>query len=152
MKQWLMNKPPHEQRIIMALGALLAAALLWFGFFMPMNSKIVTLEKHIASQQSNLDWMLAQAEALTPPLGPKPSKEALSGIVTQSAARSGITVTQQNATAEGLTVTLNPVSFPTLLRWLGQLATEQHVEVVKINLEAGDRANQQVNVRQLTLR
>ncbi|WP_330985788.1 MULTISPECIES: type II secretion system protein GspM [Enterobacterales] len=149
MKQWLMLKNERERRMILIAAFMLAVIVVWFGILTPLNNQIAKSRIQVNAQRNQLEWMVKQTQRPGVPSRQRTEKEKLTEVINASAIRLSLQFSKILADERGVTVSLEQISYSTLLRWLEVLNNDYGIQVVAITIVSGQVGS--VSVQQLTL-
>jgi len=151
MKAWFEQLAQREQRLVIAMSALVGIFLLYSVIWQPLNSNIATAEQKVARQQALLAWVEENTEKYKRASKGKPqSGGSLSSVVNSSARQSGINVTRMQPQGDDIQVWIDDVPFTTLLSWLESLSSSRGVMVKAIDINQLEKPGT-VRVRRLHL-
>ncbi|MDR2243954.1 MAG: type II secretion system protein M [Burkholderiales bacterium] len=135
--QW-QQRPRRDQRIIIALAALVAVAALWSWLWLPLTQHLQQLQRELPLAQAQLKQAQQQ---LNESIGlnrhvSTPATADTRAAIQRTAARFNIASaivaldTQQNTAA----LTFSAVPFDTLVQWIDVLQREEHFYVTTATL------------------
>lgn len=143
--RWYAGREPNEQRVILALAALIVLTVFWLGVWKPIADWRETAHNRYQNAQAQLDWLRAnepRARALSRSgTGSTGDAAARSSLITRSAQTQNIQISRwQPDTASGIvSVSIQDQPFNELLRWLNSLQENNGVTVRRIAVDADDR-------------
>lgn len=143
--RWYQGREPGEQRVILALAILIAVTVLWLGVWKPVADWRETQHNRYQNAQAALDWMRAnesraRAVARSAAAGDGAGRSLLP-VITRSAQAQGIQVNRLQPEANGVvSVAIQSQPFNDVLRWLHQLQENNGVTVLRLAVDADDRA------------
>ena len=142
----------REQRLVLAMAALLGIFMLVNFVWQPLNSNLAKTEKKLARQQQLLTWVKDNTARYQTAKrnGNFSSSGSLSSIVNRSARNEGISVTRLQPQGNDLQVWIDEVPFTQLLQWLEQLSDNNGLVVKTIDLTTTNKSGV-VRVRRLQL-
>lgn len=135
IRQWLEGLAPRERNLVYAAAVLLAVAVVYFAFVLPVTSAARQREARIAQKASDLAWMRQVAPQLMAARaagGGMTSDESLVVLVDRTARESGIGSSirdQTPAGQNGLQLRLEGAPFDLLMAWLANLQQQYGVRV-----------------------
>lgn len=142
--RWYYGRETSEQRVVAALAALVAVAVLWLGVWKPVSDWREVAHNRYLNAQSELDWMHAneaRARALAGSGDARGAQRSLVPVITRSAQSLGIQVNRLQPEANGaVSVGLQAQPFNDLLTWLHQLEENNGVEVLRLAIDAEGRS------------
>ena len=153
MKAWFEQLAPREQRLVLAMSALILVFLIYSLIWQPLNDNLDKSSQKLVRQQALLSWVqentaLYQQAAKGSAI--KNSGGSLSGIVNTSARQAGITITRIQPQGDDILIWIDEVAFSTMLTWLDTLNSKSGLQVKAIDLAALEKAGT-VKVRRLHL-
>ncbi len=152
MKTWWQQLNIREQRLVMAMSALISIFILYSLIWQPINEDIANSKAKIERQQTLLAWVQegTQRYQQAKRNGGRSSGESLSSIVNRTSRLEKITITRMQPQGDDLQVWIDEISFNQLLSWLERLAVRDGLQVKSIDLSKADQAGV-VRVRRLQL-
>jgi general secretion pathway protein M len=143
--RWYGGREPNEQRIIAGLALAVALTVLWLGVWKPVSDWRSTADNRYQNAQAELDWVRAnesRARALAESGGGRGTgARPLLQIITRSAQAQGIQVNRLQPEGNGaIAVSIQGQPFNELLRWLHSLEENNGVAVLRLAVDADDRA------------
>ena len=145
MKAYWNNLQPREQRVLLAGGLVLLAAVVFLGLVEPLLESRDQARDRLAQARSELAWMQARApqvaaaqSAATPDTGqPTLAGRSLIAHVDASARAFGLSdhLARARPGETGVSVHLEGVPYHDVMRWLGELEREDGVVTARIVLE-----------------
>ena len=142
----------REQRLVMAMSAVITIFILYGLIWQPLNESIASSKLKIDRQQTLLTWVeeSTQRYQLAKRNGRNTSGASLSSIVNRTSNLNKITITRMQPQGDDLQVWIDEISFNQLLTWLEQLASREGLRVKNIDLSLADQQGV-VRVRRLQL-
>jgi len=142
----------REQRLILAMTAVISIFVVYSLIWQPLNENINKTEKKLVRQQQLYTWVSENtARYQQANISDRPNSQgSLSSIVNRSARNKGITVTRLQPQSNDIQVWIDEVSFTQLLQWLEQLSSVDGLSVKAIDLTTTDKSGV-VRVRRLQL-
>ena len=152
MKAWWQQLNLREQRLVMAMTAVIAVFILYGLIWQPLNDNIAKRKLKIERQQTLLTWVAENTQRYQQAKrsGGSNSGASLSSIVNRTSRQSNITITRMQPQGDDLQVWIDEISFNQLLAWLEQLASRNNLRVKNIDLSSADQQGV-VRVRRLQL-
>ncbi len=152
MKTWWQQLNLREQRLVMAMSAVITIFILYGLIWQPLNESIASSKLKIDRQQTLLTWVeeSTQRYQLAKRNGRNNSGASLSSIVNRTSNLNKITITRMQPQGDDLQVWIDEISFNQLLTWLEQLASREGLRVKNIDLSLADQQGV-VRVRRLQL-
>ena len=152
MKTWWQQLNLREQRLVMAMAAVIAVFILYGLIWQPLNDNIAKRKLKIERQQTLLTWVAENTQRYQQAKrsGGSNSGASLSSIVNRTSRQSNITITRMQPQGDDLQVWIDEISFNQLLAWLEQLASRNNLRVKNIDLSSADQQGV-VRVRRLQL-
>jgi general secretion pathway protein M len=141
MMQYWHNLQAREQRTLLLGGVALLLLLLYSMVLDPFSQELQRLEQSVAADRELLAWMEQAAQQVKQLRGTgggrRDAGQSLLSLVDASAKQHGLAGALKQVKPEGSGVNLRfeAASFDDLVRWLGQLGTEQGVAVTTMTLE-----------------
>ena len=139
--QW--NKlAPGERHLAMAGSVVLGVVLLYVLMWLPVQKELARLRVNVPEERAQLQSMRAQAAAIKPlraRSGTAPAAGTLLAVVEQSATARGLrgSITRMEADGStGVQLTLDAVSFNSLLSWLSDLQDSHTLLVDSASMDA----------------
>lgn len=130
--------PARDRAALLILGLFLLVVVLYLGLWQPAHRYAHDARADFEQQRALHAYMLGRApEVRGQDQSPRPVVDAarLQGLVTASAAEQGLVIERLDAESAGaVQVSLQPVAFDQLLRWL-QVLEGQGVRVEEAGLE-----------------
>ena len=143
IKDWYFKQTPRDQKIVVALAALVTVTIVYTTLIKPLNTGLVERRLSVAEKRDNYAWMQQNASA---------AKRASGQGSTQRGNRSAYVLFDQAISSHGLAkaerlepggknnqgakATFSEVSFDKLVRALGQLKTQNKLTVTSANINA----------------
>ena len=152
MKTWWQQLNMREQRLVMAMSAVIGVFVLYGLIWQPLNESIATTKTKVERQQALLAWVAESTQRYQQAKrnGGKSTGASLSSIVNRTSRANNITITRMQPQGDDLQVWIDEISFNQLLAWLEQLATRDNLQVKNIDLSLADQQGV-VRVRRLQL-
>ena len=153
MKAWFEQLAPREQRLVMAMSALIIVFFIYSLVWLPLNTNLEKAEQKLARQQALLSWVqenTAQYQQAAKGSAKRSSGGSISGVVNASARQAGITIARIQPQGDDIQVWIDEVAFSTMLTWLDTLSNSRGIQVKNIDMIASDTAGS-VKVRRLHL-
>ncbi len=152
MKTWWQQLNMREQRLVMAMSAVIGVFVLYGLIWQPLNESIATTKTKVERQQALLAWVEESTQLYQQAKrnGGKSTGASLSSIVNRTSRANNITITRMQPQGDDLQVWIDEISFNQLLAWLEQLATRDNLQVKNIDLSLADQQGV-VRVRRLQL-
>lgn len=153
MKAWFEQLALREQRLVLAMSALIIVFIIYSLIWQPLNTNLEKAEQKLARQQALLSWVqenTAQYQQAARGGTKKSSGGSLSGVVNSSARQAGITIARIQPQGDDIQVWIDEVAFSTMLTWLDGLNANRGIQVKNIDMVASDAAGS-VKVRRLHL-
>lgn len=152
MKTWWQQLNMREQRLVMAMSAVIGVFVLYGLIWQPLNESIATTKTKVERQQALLAWVEESTQLYQQAKrnGGKSTGASLSSIVNRTSRANNITITRMQPQGDDLQVWIDEISFNQLLSWLEQLATRDNLQVKNIDLSLADQQGV-VRVRRLQL-
>ena len=152
MKTWWQQLNLREQRLVMAMAAVIAVFIFYGLIWQPLNDNIAKRKLKIDRQQALLTWVAENTQRYQQAKrsGGSSSGASLSSIVNRTSRQSNITITRMQPQGDDLQVWIDEISFNQLLAWLEQLASRNNLRVKNIDLSSADQQGV-VRVRRLQL-
>ncbi|MGB1262109.1 MAG: type II secretion system protein GspM [Cognaticolwellia sp.] len=152
MKAWWQQLNLREQRLVMAMAAVIAVFILYGLIWQPLNDNIAKRKLKIDRQQALLTWVSENTQRYQQAKrnGRGSSGASLSSIVNRTSRLNNITITRMQPQGDDLQVWIDEISFNQLLAWLEQLASRNNLTVKNIDLSSADQQGV-VRVRRLQL-
>lgn len=142
----------REKALVIAMAVFLVIFIFYWAVWQPLNSNIESQQQKIDKQQELLVWVdknIAQYKAQNISR-PNSSNRSLSTIVNSAAQQLQIKIARINPQGEELQVSIDEISFNTLLTMLENLAKNNSVFVSIIDVSPTETSGM-VKVRRLTL-
>jgi len=139
--QW--NKlAPGERRLATIGGIVLGFTLLYILFWLPVQAELTRLRQSVPVEHAQLLHMRSQAASIAPlrsHRGTKPAAGTLLSVIEQSATARGMRgfITRMDASgSNNVQLTLEAVSFNSLLSWLADLQDSYSLRVESTTVDA----------------
>lgn len=147
LKIWWRTRTLREQRLLLAMLALLVVVLAWLLIVRPLGDALSAARERHGEAVVALAEARAQAEAiarLQEGAGARPTG-AVDALVSRSAAEAGFTVARMEGTGpEGATIVLNPAKPQAVFGWVAQM--EQRHGLIVERLSAATNSDQTLAV------
>jgi general secretion pathway protein M len=133
---------PGERRLVTAGGAVLGVVVLYALLWLPVQKELARLRVSVPEERTQLERMRAQAASIKPlraRSGSAPAAGTLLAVVEQSATARGLrgSITRMEADGSaGVQLTLDAVSFNSLLSWLSDLQDSHTLLVDTASMDA----------------
>ncbi|AZQ83063.1 type II secretion system protein M [Colwellia sp. Arc7-635] len=153
MKAWWQQLNLREQRLVMAMSAVIAVFVLYGLIWQPLNESIAASKLKLERQQTLLAWVEENTQRYQQAKrngAMNSSSASLSSIVNRTSRTNDITITRMQPQGDDLQVWIDEISFNQLLSWLEQLASRENLQVKNIDLSSADQEGV-VRVRRLQL-
>ena len=153
MKERWLQLDLREQRLVIAMGAVVLFFILYSAIWAPLNNNIEAAYKKNERQQKLLTWVNEGTQRYKMAVGSSQSNNrnsSLSSLVNQTAGRNQISIARMQPQGDDLQVWIDEVSFNQLLTWLEQLAVKEGISVKAIDISNAQQAGV-VKVRRLQL-
>jgi len=153
MKAWWQQLNLREQRLVMAMSAVIAVFVLYGLIWQPLNESIASSKLKLERQQTLLAWVEENTQRYQQAKrngAMNSSSASLSSIVNRTSRANDITITRMQPQGDDLQVWIDEISFNQLLSWLEQLASRENLQVKNIDLSSADQEGV-VRVRRLQL-
>jgi general secretion pathway protein M len=146
LKSWFDSRPPREQKLLLAGGAVAAAALAYNVLWEPafegraqIAASLPQLEAQLADIRAQVDEArhLKAAAARRAPTG-----AALRDALGASLAQTGIANAQLTVLGKGVQIDAKGVPFATWMGWLDQVRRDDHIRVLNVRASAEDKPGQ----------
>lgn len=157
MRAWWEQQAEREQRLLLAVAAVVILAILYWGLWAPLANGAAQSQQQRLAAERELEWLQAQAEGYVRSGGGGastanvPTDEAsMSTLVNSSARTFNIAISRMQPQGEMLQLWIDEVPWKQLLGWLEQLQREHGIVVNSVDLARGDSQGR-VKVRRLEL-
>ncbi|WP_245942629.1 type II secretion system protein GspM [Candidatus Colwellia aromaticivorans] len=153
IKSWWQGLNIREQRLVIVMGLVFSAFLLYSSIWQPLNESLAKTEQKLASRQALLTWVTentARYQNIKSTGGGTKNSGSLSSIINRTANQQQLTITRMQPQGESLQVWLDNAPFTSLLFWLEHLANNENLQVQAIDLAQSDKQGE-VRVRRLQL-
>lgn len=156
MRQRWQSLAPREQRLVLFGGGALLLAVLYWGFWHPLQSQLEQRRTRVAAQQATLSWMRAQGQRVLSLRQQGGSAQvdlsaSLESVVSQSAQQARISLTRLQSRQTQVQVEIARLPFDRWLAWVGKLESQYGVTVSSVELQAMPANPGEVQVRHLVL-
>jgi general secretion pathway protein M len=144
MIAWWHSREPRE-RMILALGAAAALAILLFALLGPWFGRLGKAEQRLLSKQEDLRWLEASAPQVMsagPGIAEPATPDNALVIVDRVARESGLAnaVSQVQPTGKGqFQASLREAAFDNVVAWLARLRQQHGIAVVGISVSASSK-------------
>lgn len=136
LQAWLSGLSTRERVFVLGAMPLVLVMVIYGGAWLPLNKEIERLQRQAEAAQANLAWMRSAAERVEAIAqraeDARVGADGPSAVIvvdrTARAARINISSTRPEG-EQGVRVTLDPVAFDAMLRWLSTLAFEHGITV-----------------------
>lgn len=144
---------PREQRLLTALAAVLAVALLYFVIWQPSQQARLNAEQRLQSQQQQLQWVtqnLARYQALKSAQQTSSNQSAgsLTQRLNQAAEANDISLARIQPQGQGVVISVDEANFDRVLAFVAQLEQQYQLQISTLDVARLDTPGQ-VRVRQL---
>lgn len=146
MREWFDSLSQRERIMVLSCAVVVAAAVLWFAIWVPLDSRHEQLQNSVADWETGLDKLQRVAELRgTGGAGGKPAIDTRTPVVivdTTARARglSDSIQRSQPTTSTGIRVEFENVAADTLVLWLGDLSARHGMDVQQASLSVAPRA------------
>lgn len=133
---------PNERRLAMIGGVVVGITLLYILLWAPVQKELARLRVSVPEERVQVERMRLQANSIRPLRargGTKPAPGTLLTVIEQSATARGMRgfITRMEADgSNGIQLTLDAVSFNSLLSWLADLQDSHSLLVESTSLDA----------------
>lgn len=127
---WWQQREPRERQLLLAMSAMLAAFVLWFGVYRPLDraaSRAISAHAHAAArfEQARQDALVLQGAGTAMGGGSDPA--TLRRAVLGAASQAGLAMSRHAQDTEGLRIEADAATPAQLLGWLDRLRIEHHL-------------------------
>jgi general secretion pathway protein M len=141
LRQWLDGLAARERNLIYVAAAVLAAALVYFAFVLPVTSAAARRTSRIEQKSADLQWMRQAAPQLAAASasGAASSDEPLVVLVDRTGREAGLgnAIRDQSPSGEhGLRLRLEAAPFDVMIAWLASLQQQHGVRVDMATISA----------------
>jgi len=147
MKAWYLRQTPRDQKIVIALTALVVIAMLYALLIRPLASGLGDRRVSVADKQNTLQWMRESAARVKSQGGSGATREASQQaayvLLDQAIRKAGLSgaanrVEPAGKDKKGARVQFSQVDFDKLVRMLGTLQVQHGLSVTSANISRGD--------------
>lgn len=146
MQDWLNQRTPREQMVLLFGGVLLVTALLYFLVWEPLLQERQQLRTLVQAQQSDLAWMRSAAQEIQQyrqnltltDKTPHSSSVSLLSLIDRSMRQTSLAQADKRIEPKGddaVRVSFEAVNFTALVQWLGYLANQHQIHSETITLD-----------------
>lgn len=156
MRAWWEQQAEREQRLLLAVAAVVILAILYWGLWAPLANGAAHSEQQRLAAERELEWLQAQAEGYirsgggAAPSAAPADAASMSTVVNNSSRTFSIAISRMQPQGEMLQLWIDEVPWKQLLGWLEQLQREHGIVVNSVDLARGDSQGR-VKVRRLEL-
>ena len=156
MKAWWEQLAEREQQLLMAVAAVLALAILYWGLWAPLANGAEQSARQRLAAERELEWLQAQAEGYMRSGGGATKSAvpadaaAMSTVVNGSSHTFNIANSRMQPQGDLLQVWIDEVPWKQLIGWLELLQRDHGIIVNSVDLARGDSEGR-VKVRRLEL-
>ncbi len=153
IKAWWQGLNLREQWLVSILGTFISVFLLYSFIWQPLNENLIKTEQKVASRQALLTWVTdntARYKRVESTSGGKKSNGSLSSVINRTANKQQLTITRMQTQGDTVQVWLDSAPFTQLLFWLENMANNENLQVLAIDLAEGKNQGE-VRVRRLQL-
>lgn len=151
MKEKWEELQAREKALVIAMALFLIVFIFYWAVWQPLNSNIENQQKKITKQQELLVWVDKNIARYKAQNTNKPnSNRSLTTVVNSTAQQLEIKIARMNPQGEELQISIDEITFNTLLTMLENLAKKEGIFVSIIDISPTP-ASGVVKVRRLTL-
>lgn len=153
MKERWLQLDLREQRLVIAMAAVVLFFILYSAVWAPLHNGIETAFKKNVRQQKLFTLVQEGTARYKSAVGTSQSNNrnsSLSSLVNTTASRNQISISRMQPQGDDLQVWIEEVSFNNLLTWLEQLSVKEGISVKAIDITHAQQAGV-VKVRRLQL-
>ena len=160
IKQWFLSKEPHEKRLLISAGSVMAVLLVYTLIWAPISNGIEKKRVNVIKQRDVLAWMSQAAIEIKSKEGAVKSDsesskgKSLLAVVDTSAREERLRDMIKRVEPEGnneVKIWFEEVPFDLLIKWLDTIARKQGVHVVTLTVQEQKKAGM-VNARTVLAR
>ncbi|MEM7208134.1 MAG: type II secretion system protein GspM [Pseudomonadota bacterium] len=147
MKEWYLRQTPRDQKIVLALAALVVIVMVYALLIHPLATGLGDRRVSVAAKHETLQWMLESAAKVKSQGGGssvrKNSNQAAYVLLDQEIRKAGISgaatrVEPAGKDKKGARVQFSEVDFDKLVRVLGSLQAQHGLSVTNANVSRRD--------------
>lgn len=141
-KNWWDSLNLREKQLVGAGGVLFVIAVIYWGIWQPVNTKLEKANLTLQRAEKTLLWVEKKSQFLVNHRGglqKQTQKMILSELMTQSGQKFGIKFTRITEKKQTVAVSLDKIAFTQLARWLVYLENNYSVVVIDIDLAKADQ-------------
>ena len=139
--RWFYGREVSEQRILVALGAVVVVALLWVTVWKPVADwRSISVNRQQNAQQLH-DWIKINEKQARQAARTNPSRQntSITPVITRAAGAHEITVNRLTNEANGVvSVALQQQSFNKIIAWVAQMEENNGVSVDRASIDGVD--------------
>ncbi|CAB3749212.1 type II secretion system protein GspM [Paraburkholderia humisilvae] len=143
LKSWFDARPPRERKLLLAGGAVAAAALVYNALWEPAfegRAQIAASLPQLEAQLADIRMQVDEARHLKAAAAQRaPTGAALRDALDASLAQTGIANAQLTVLGKGVQIDAKAVPFATWMTWLDQVRKEDHVRAINLRASAEDK-------------
>ena len=141
-KNWWDSLNFREKQLVGAGGVLFVIAVIYWGIWQPVNTKLEKANLTLQRAEKTLLWVEKKSQFLVNHRGglqKQTQKMILSALMTKSGQTFGIKFTRITEKKQTVAVSLDNIAFSQLARWLVYLENNYSVVVINIDLAKADQ-------------
>ncbi|GAA03002.1 type II secretion system protein M [Photobacterium leiognathi] len=154
IKLWWKALSQREQYLVLGAGGALLIAILYWGFWQPLNQRTEMAQSRIQTERQLLSWVEDKANKINAYKRAggtvNVSDKGLNQVVNETTERFKIEVIRMQPRNDAIQVWVKPVPFNALLNWLSYLQDNFGIETQFIDISKADQ-NGMVEVNRLQL-
>ena len=152
MKDWFYRFNTREQLSLLLLGGALLLYLIYMVLWSPLDQRRDDMaQRNVAAAESlqRVDGMVSEILRLRESGGSTSQRRNLTGLINQTTASAGLTVTRMQPNSRGeVQVRMESVPFEGLMAWLNLLENREGLVVHEVSLsQSGDGGRVNATVR-----
>ncbi|WP_299019977.1 type II secretion system protein M [uncultured Photobacterium sp.] len=145
MNAWWKALSAREQRLVLGGGIALLVAVLYWGFWQPLENRAEVAENRLQSERQMLNWISAKADEITTLRRQSGStgsvsNKGLNQVVNETTRQFRIELIRMQPRSEAVQVWVKPLPFNTLVNWLAFLKKEHGIDAQFLDVSKTDNA------------
>jgi general secretion pathway protein M len=146
LKSWFAERPPREQKLLLAGGSVALAAIVYNVLWEPAfdgRAQIAASLPQLEAQLADIRAQVEQARHLKAAAARRaPTGTALRDALDSSLQQTGIADAKLTVLGKGVQIDAKGVPFATWMTWLDQVRRDDHVRVISVRASAEDKPGQ----------
>ena len=151
IREWLQQKNPTEQRVVIVLFILCVATIYGCGLWLPLNHTVDALQTRCNKLRQDMAWLEKQAQARGV-LPQRTPEEPVASLLKKEAEQAGFSVTLTQNSADGVEISANDISQQAFTAWLTRLQSRHGLHVKTLEFHASPAKADAITLSKMTVR